>query len=750
LFFELLERNSHTHNNLNAIRVLSVETKMRRGIVYPTPQWVKEKNEDFYISPETPILTSSNRRKEAEHLKNWLQQEYGLELRITEASGGGRGIIIRDLNDAFLDEFRREKGGEIDDEILRAEGYLLDVNSNRVLVAGVDGAGTFYGIQSLKQLIIKDGNRLRVKGMEIHDLPHKRIRGVHFYMPGRDRIPFFKRLLKVLAFLKYNTIFLEVGAGMRYDRHPEINEKWEEFTEKAMRFEGGLVPGGSGPTSQPFPKNSTHTELGGGSFLKKEEVKELIDLAEKLHFEVIPEVPSLSHSYYLVYPHPEIAERRDDPYPDTYCPSNPASYELLFDVMEEVIEVFQPKIVHIGHDEVYSYGICPRCKGKPGDDLLAGDIIKIHNFLAERGIRTAMWGDKLMNIIVGGRDYGGRRIKRPEYVMEETYPAVDKIPKDILILDWYWSIDPHSEDYFASKGFEEIFGNFHNTFKNWETRGSKNHVLGAEASTWCDISEYAFGHNGYIFNILLAAEMLWWQNYADYKRGEAVRRVAALQPYIRDVLGNRRSPSMSDLPKEYLFVQLEETCNIHAPFFDSLPKEGINLRDIPFRLSTCQSEKGHNAVQVDMKSPKAFITIEQEVNSLLFLHTCYSERPFRYTYSFANPLGRSPENLLGFYKIIYSNEAQEVVELRHGDNIARWDLHYGEDDTARCYWADPIWGSRDEKGKVVTLYCYEWTNPHPNKKLRGVELILNRDSHNDPDEKIILLAITGIRLPKKY
>src|SRR5262249_17288142 len=108
--------------------------------------------------------------------------------------------------------------------------------------------------------------------------------------------------------------------------------------------------------------------------------------------EVIPEVQSLSHAYYLCCAHPEIAEREDDPWPDSYCPSNPASYDLLFDVMEEVIALFHPRIVHIGHAGAWSLGVGPRCRDRTGPDLFASDVRKIHEFLAARGIRTLLWG----------------------------------------------------------------------------------------------------------------------------------------------------------------------------------------------------------------------------------------------------------------------------------------------------------------------------------------------------------------------
>ena len=90
---------------------------------------------------------------------------------------------------------------------------------------------------------------------------------------------------------------------------------------------------------------ATHTELAGGRWLTTGELRELKAECDRRHIEIIPEVQSLSHSYYLCCAHPEIAERADDPWPDTYCPSNPKSYELLFDIMDEVIELFRPRIM---------------------------------------------------------------------------------------------------------------------------------------------------------------------------------------------------------------------------------------------------------------------------------------------------------------------------------------------------------------------------------------------------------------------
>ena len=57
-----------------------------------------------------------------------------------------------------------------------------------------------------------------------------------------------------------------------------------------------------------YPKNSFHYENGGCSFLTREEIAFIVNYCRERGFEIIPEVPSLSHTDYLLYNHPELAE----------------------------------------------------------------------------------------------------------------------------------------------------------------------------------------------------------------------------------------------------------------------------------------------------------------------------------------------------------------------------------------------------------------------------------------------------------
>ncbi|MBO9610228.1 MAG: family 20 glycosylhydrolase, partial [Paenibacillaceae bacterium] len=313
----------------------------------------------------------------------------------------------------------------------------------------------------------------------------------------------------------YNTIVLEVGGAMAYESHPEINEGWVRYCEEMYEY--------SGKTTQiqehtfPWYKNSIHAENGGGRFLAKEQVRELVAYCKERMLDVIPEVPSLSHCDYLLINHPELGERKDDPYPDTYCPSDERAYELLFDVLDEVIDVFRPDTVHIGHDEYYSIGLCDRCKGKPAEQLYADDIRRIYGHLAQYGIQTMMWSEKLIAAADrNGQGFGGSAV--PMYnedtgaymgTIPATHPAIDRIPRDIVMLHWYWSINREYEDEFLRRGMRVIFGNFHgHTFVDWGGRLAGG-VQGGIISNWSALTEANMQRNGVLFSMAYSAYLFW-------------------------------------------------------------------------------------------------------------------------------------------------------------------------------------------------------------------------------------------------
>ncbi len=435
---------------------------------------------------------------------DWMSQ------RISRFKTDGKGIVCEKI---FVEkDVPSELANSIPGYEADENGFVLDIGEQTHIYAGNKAVHSAFA--TLEQLYL-DGGLTKTL---LWDKPFCSLRGYRLYTPAREQFDLFKQTIDMLEFYRFNTVIVEVGAAMEYKSHPEINESWIEFC-KDVRSKSGRSLEIQEQTFD-WQKNSIHADNCLGSFITQDEMRELVDYCKQHGIEVIPEMPSLSHSDYLLLPHPELAERAEDPYPDTYCPSNPKSYELLFDLLQEVIDVIKPSIINIGHDEYYSIGLCDKCKGIPGEELFARDIIKIHDFLAEYGVRTMMWGDKLLNILlpseVEGGATGGAEIHRlsltndPKmYYIPATHKAIDLIPKDILILNWSYGFGRKYDDEFLKRGYETVFSNLDlYNVTEWNSR-IRAGIRGGFVSNWGSIDVEEMQRNGQLVMLLSVAYAFW-------------------------------------------------------------------------------------------------------------------------------------------------------------------------------------------------------------------------------------------------
>lgn len=409
-------------------------------------------------------------------------------------------------------DVRRRIAGELNTQYVpNDEGYAIDVNNGAVNIYSLTERGLFYGCLTLLRL----SDKRYIKNLFAYEYPVCFRRGIKIYLPAKEDIGYFKKLIDMICHYKYNTVMIEVGGAMEYKKHPEINQGWEEYCRDINEYSGKANK--IQEHTFDWKKNSIHAENGGGSFLSQDTVRHLVEYCKESMLDVIPEMPSLSHCDYLLLKHPEICERKDDPYPDTYCPSNPESYELLFDVLKEVIDVFKPSVINIGHDEYYSIGICDKCRDKAPEKIYADDITKIHDFLDSYGIRTMIWSDKLLNAYSEGYGpCGGARrdMISPvtgEYagVVPATYPSIDLVPKDLLVLHWYWSLNKNYENEFLNRNMDVTYGNFSPVqFPDWKNRVKKG-IKGAIISNWSALKEENLQRNGVLFAVVYGFYMFW-------------------------------------------------------------------------------------------------------------------------------------------------------------------------------------------------------------------------------------------------
>ena len=390
------------------------------------------------------------------------------------------------------------------------DGFALEITENQILVHAPGSRGYGYGCSAAEELA--EQKKLR-QGI-VMAVPRSDFRGVKLYLPDPDQLECFYRTVDDACRLRYNTVILELGGAMEYRSHPEINEGWLEYAEQMNKASGYTI---QVQNSFKWAKNSIHTQNGGGKVLSQEILREMAAYCRKKQIALIPEVPSLSHCDYLLTRHPELAERSEDPYPDTYCPSNPKSYELLFDLLDEIVSVFSPDLVHIGHDECYSIGNCPMCKGKSAAQLYAQDIIRIHDYLAEKNIAVMIWAEKLLNAHdkngypLGGslHTYGEKGWDKE--TVPATFEAIDLIPRDVRLMHWYWNIDRHYETEFLRRGFSVVYGNLSCAELPQAEKRLESGIAGGAVSNWGSLEPDYLRRNGILFDLHYNAALFWGQ-----------------------------------------------------------------------------------------------------------------------------------------------------------------------------------------------------------------------------------------------
>ena len=399
------------------------------------------------------------------------------------------------------------------------EAYAIVITDTEVILYGETERARIYAAVTLLHMNVCGEMCLG----RLEDAPDCAFRGYRVYLPGRKSFKEFFDMIDTIVYYKYNCVFLEIGGAMEYKRHPEINEAWEAFAADTHRYSGRAHEIQMGYDWQ---KNSIHTDNGEGDILTQDEVRTLIEYCRARGLDVYPEVPTLSHSDYICLAHPELREREEDPYPDTYCPNHPDVYKLVFDIMDEVIAVFEPTIVNIGHDEFYTMCRCPRCKDSRPDDIYAEDVKRIHAYLTERGIRTAMWGEKLLPVVTqNGSTFGGSEAYRhPKWKYPAVYTCQSKLPKDILMLHWYYAFGMQYDFVYHPHGYEAIYGNMcADGVQYWRDR-RRYGMKGGFCSNWGSNHPEYMQRNCQYFHLIFGAFALWSKTYDNDRQNEIVTR----------------------------------------------------------------------------------------------------------------------------------------------------------------------------------------------------------------------------------
>lgn len=197
----------------------------------------------------------------------------------------------------------------------------------------------------------------------------------------------------------------------------------------------------------------SHPELRGPDPVPEASVRKLVGLCRTHGIRLVPQFQTLGHQswaettfrFLVEYPHFDESpgkypgNKGQDPwgtdfYCRSWCPLYPDIPSLIADLYDELIDAFEADALHVGMDEVFIIADedCPRCAGKPTSELFARAVNDAYgHIVTKRGKEMMMWGDRLLDGEATG--YGLWEASK-----NGTHPAIDMIPKDIIVCDWHY------------------------------------------------------------------------------------------------------------------------------------------------------------------------------------------------------------------------------------------------------------------------------------------------------------------------
>lgn len=488
--------------------------------VIPKPLNIESSNSSFAINEKTQIVFPYGNdayEKVALYLKNEISNLLGYDLKIV--SSDDTSII-----NAVVLQFENSLAWNF-------EEYLLTVSKRRVNIKSFAANGSFYGVQTLLQLLNVEKTKDQIKyssqvpGVVIKDKPRFKWRGMHldvcrhFY----DK-EFVKKYIDLLAMHKMNTFHwhLTEDQGWRIEikKYPKLTEIGSVRSETMI--------GKSWDQFDGTPHSGFYTQ---------EDIKEIVQYASERFITIVPEIEMPGHSLAALAAYPEFGctggpyqvAKTWGVFDDVYCAGNDKTFEFLEDVLSEVIELFPGKYIHIGGDECpkNEWKKCPKCQKRIKEEGLKDEfelqsyfIRRIEKFLIANNKRLIGWDE----ILEGGL--------APEATVmswrgTEGGIAAAKMGHDVVM-------SPNNECYFdhyqgdketeplAIGGYTDLKDVYsYEPIPKELTEIEAEHILGAQANVW---TEYIATEDHLEYMVLprmcALSEVIWNapenKNYEDF------------------------------------------------------------------------------------------------------------------------------------------------------------------------------------------------------------------------------------------
>ncbi|MBI5914966.1 MAG: family 20 glycosylhydrolase [Bacteroidetes bacterium] len=451
--------------------------------IIPQPVSLTAKTGQFKITGDTKILLASadeGLKTAAAHLASLLIKATGTTVAPVEGSAQKDAILF-----------------SLDPSIANDEGYTLSVTPYEVTVKSKTGAGAFYAIQTLRQLMPVEAEAgktasLSIPCVEITDAPRYGYRGMHLdvgrHFFGVDDV---KKYIDLLALHKFNRFHWHLtedqGWRLEIKKYPKLQ------TVAACRNE--TLIGHYNDTPQKYDGKKYC------GYYTQEEAREIVRYAAERFVTVIPEIEMPGHGLAAIAAYPELGCTGQPAevgtkwgiYDNVFCP-NEVTFKFLEDVMTEVMDIFPSKYIHIGGDECpktawensgFCQGLIKKNSLKDEHGLQSYFIQRMEKFLNSKGRSIIGWDEILEGGLAPNATVMSWRGTEGGIAAAKQRHDVIMTPTDFCYLDYYQSQDPAEP--LAIGGYlplDKVYG--YEPTPAELTPEEAGHILGVQANVWTE------------------------------------------------------------------------------------------------------------------------------------------------------------------------------------------------------------------------------------------------------------------------
>jgi len=479
----------------------------------------------FVLSSKTKIYSPKNNaglKQIAVFLSEYIEIANGIKLQITNSPVKENAIV---LENNFKDK--------------NSEAYNFTANQNQVVINGATSAGTFYGVQLLRKVLLENETKSQIElsAVEITDYPRFAYRGMHLDVARHfASVEFVKKYIDLLALHNINTFHWHLtddqGWRVEIKKYPKLTQIGAFRNETQVGKQVGVYDG------------KPH-----GGFYTQEQIKEVVAYAQKRFITTIPEIDLPGHMVAALSSYPELGcvgegyevYKKWGVSDDVLCLGNEKTFTFLEGVFTELIPLFPAKYFHIGGDECPKkrWEKCPKCQTKIAELGLRKDskhsaeeklqsycMSRIEKFLNAKGKQVIGWDEILEGgIAPNATIMSWRSTQAGIEAVKQGHKAI-MTPSSHVYFDYYQSTDAASEP-LAIGGFtnlERVYS--FEPIPNGLTEDERKLVIGAQANVWREYIESDAQTEYMVLPRLAALSEVVWTNADKKNYGNFLNRLS--------------------------------------------------------------------------------------------------------------------------------------------------------------------------------------------------------------------------------